>query len=186
VMQLQGAEQELAENPRAARVRIGTAIATAREGLAEARRTLWALRPDLLRGEPFHRTMERIMKDWAESSGVTTHPRVTGPVCALSRDMEQMLLRCLQEALANVQKHARAGSVTVTLSYMDDELMLDIRDDGRGFDAGMRAPGFGLHGMKERAEALGGRLDIESAPGEGTTIAIQVPLCPPADAGGKA
>jgi signal transduction histidine kinase len=186
VLQLQGAEQELAEDPRAARARISTAIATAREGLAEARRTLWALRPDLLSGEPFHRTVERVMKDWAESSGVPAHSRVTGPVRALSRDVEQMLLRCLQEALANVQKHARAGSVTVTLSYMDNELMLDIRDDGRGFDITKRAPGFGLQGMKERAEALGGRLDMESAPGEGTTIAVQVPLGPPAAAGGIA
>ena len=186
VLQLQSVEHELTTDPPAARARVNTAIAIAREGLSEARRVLWALRPDLLQNEPLHRGVERVVKDWAERSGVTVQSHVTGPVRALSFDMEQTLLRCLQEALANVQKHAKAGTVTVTLSYMGNELFLDIRDDGRGFDASARAPGFGLRGMKERVEAAGGHLDIESALGEGTTVAVQVPLDLPAGREGKA
>jgi signal transduction histidine kinase len=186
VLQLQSAEQELAADPPAARARLNTAIATAREGLSEARRVLWALRPDLLQNEPFHRSVERVAKDWAESSGVTAQLHVTGPVRAVSSDIEQTLLRCLQEALANVQKHAKAEAVTITMSFMGNELFMDIQDDGRGFDVSARAPGFGLHGMRERVEAAGGRLDIESAPGEGTTVAVQVPLGSPTGREGKA
>ena len=186
VLQLQSAEHELSADPPAARARMSMAIAMAREGLSEARRVLWALRPDLLQNDPFHRAVERVVKDWAERSGVSAQTHVTGPVREASSDVEQTLLRCLQEALANVQKHAKAGAVTATLSYMGNELFLDIQDDGRGFDATAHPPGFGLHGMKERVEAAGGRLDIESAPGEGTTIAVKVPIDPPAGHEGRA
>ena len=176
VLQLQSAEAELDADPAAVRARIATALATAREGLSEARRVLWALRPDLLEDEPVHRAVERTVKEWSERSGVAAQSHLSGPVGALAADAEQTLLRCLQEALVNIHKHARAGSVTVTLSYIGDDVILDIQDDGRGFDPTASAPGFGLHGMRERVESAGGHLNIESARGEGTTVAIQLPL----------
>ena len=78
-------------------------------------------------------------------------------------------------------RHAKAGRVAVTLSYMDGETTLDVRDDGTGFDhppadGPGAAGGLGLRGMRERVEALGGRLAVESAPGRGTTIAVTVPV----------
>jgi hypothetical protein len=90
--------------------------------------------------------------------------------------------------LANVRRHAAARAVTLTLTYMDDEVVLDTQDDGVGFDtAALRtarpphangdgtAGGYGLTGMRERAAALGGRVDVESAPGQGTTVAVALP-----------
>jgi DNA-binding NarL/FixJ family response regulator len=94
---------------------------------------------------------------------------VTGTPRPLSADAEVTLLRVTQEALANVTRHAHAGRVAVTLSYMDDEAALDVRDDGSGFAPGADGAGsnggLGLRGMRERVEALGGRLAVESAPG---------------------
>jgi signal transduction histidine kinase len=78
-----------------------------------------------------------------------------------------------------VTRHAKAGRVAVTLSYMDGETTLDVRDDGTGFDPPPgpgAAGGLGLRGMRERVEALGGRLAVETAPGRGTTIAVTVPI----------
>ena len=89
-----------------------------------------------------------------------------------------------QEALTNVRKHARANRAALTLSYMNDRVALDARDDGAGFDLGKtdnasgstRAGGFGLETMRERIERLGGTLSIESALGEGTTLVAELPL----------
>jgi signal transduction histidine kinase len=111
---------------------------------------------------------------------VTASTTVTGTPRSLSPDAEVTLLRVTQEALANVSKHAQAGRVALTLSYMDGEAALDVRDDGAGFAPGVDGSGpnggLGLRGMRERVEALGGRLAVESTPGGGTTVAATVPL----------
>jgi signal transduction histidine kinase len=93
------------------------------------------------------------------------------------------LLRVAQEALANVRKHADAHRVQLTLSYLDDATLLDIRDDGTGFDPATPArngsvAGFGLAGMRERLAAHGGTLTIETAPGQGTSVAAALPRGP--------
>ena len=96
-------------------------------------------------------------------------------------EIDVTLLRALQEALTNVRKHAQADQVTVTLSYMDDLVVLDVQDDGAGFEqtqvpsTAQSAGGFGLTAMRERVQQLGGSLLVESAPGEGTTLAIEIP-----------
>ena len=96
----------------------------------------------------------------------------------LHPDVETALLRAAEEALANVAKHARATRVTLTLSWLDDVVSLDVDDDGVGF-TGVPRPreqgGFGLAGLRERLTAVGGHLEVESAPGEGTTVVAQVP-----------
>jgi signal transduction histidine kinase len=116
----------------------------------------------------------------AEETGMDATATVTGTPRPLSADAEVTLLRVTQEALANVARHANAGRVAVTLSYMDGEAALDVRDDGAGFAPAADGPGpgggLGLRGMRERVEALGGRLAVESAPGRGTTIAVTVPV----------
>ena len=91
------------------------------------------------------------------------------------------LLRIAQEALANTAKHAGATRAGVTLSYMGDEVTLDVRDDGRGFDPVAVVPrsrtgGFGLAGMRARAERVAGAVAVESEPGQGTAISARVPL----------
>jgi len=93
------------------------------------------------------------------------------------------LLRAMQEALANIHKHARAQQASITLSYMDTQVALDIHDDGNGFDPDdiVRPPaqaggGFGLRAMRERVAQFEGEVIVESAPGQGTTLAIQIPI----------
>ncbi|CAM5344168.1 Putative two-component system sensor kinase OS=Streptomyces glaucescens OX=1907 GN=SGLAU_31695 PE=4 SV=1 [Streptomyces glaucescens] len=95
--------------------------------------------------------------------------------------MAATLLRIAQEALANTERHSGAARAGVTLSYMGDEITLDVRDDGHGFDpaavpARGRSGGFGLAGMRVRAERLAGRLTLEAEPGHGTAISARVPL----------
>jgi signal transduction histidine kinase len=100
----------------------------------------------------------------------------------LSDEVHICLYRLLQEALTNVAKHACAGQVNVVLCTDDREMCLSVEDDGRGFDCGARlssrgcSTGIGLLGMQERIESLGGQLDIESHPGQGTRLVAHIPL----------
>jgi signal transduction histidine kinase len=90
--------------------------------------------------------------------------------------VEQELYRVAQEALNNVLKHAHASRATVRLETCADRAVLEVTDDGVGFEAGLRGgDGYGLPGMRERAERLGGTLTVESAPGAGTRVRVEVP-----------
>jgi PAS domain S-box-containing protein len=86
------------------------------------------------------------------------------------------LLRILQEALANVRRHSAARSVEVRLWTDDEAVLLEVADDGRGFDPGTASAGVGLSAMRERVEELGGEIEVSSRPGEGTKVAVRVPL----------
>jgi signal transduction histidine kinase len=87
-----------------------------------------------------------------------------------------MLLRVGQEALANVRQHARAQQVQVSLRYGDGQVGLEVTDDGVGFDPGQPGCGYGLPGMRARVDEAGGRLEVRSSPGRGTTVSVVVPV----------
>jgi signal transduction histidine kinase len=114
---------------------------------------------------------------------VVSTVETTGEPRPLLAELEMTLFRVAQEALANVGKHAGASKVGLTLSYMEDTVLLDVRDDGAGFAAGpggadgRRGPGqgFGLDTMRQRLRRVAGSLEIESAPGEGTAVNARVP-----------
>ena len=183
VLLLEAAQESLALG-RPVERHIAQALRSARDNLAESRRVVWALRPRPLASQPLPQALEELTGRLGEETGLRAETVVTGTARHLPAHVEEALLRIVQEALANVRKHAAASRVTVTLSYLDDVAMLDVHDDGIGFDhaatvAGAGA-GLGLHAMAERVAALGGSLAVESAPGEGTTIAVEVPA-PPAD-----
>ena len=183
VLLLEAAQESLALG-RPVERHIAQALRSARDNLAESRRVVWALRPRPLASQPLPQALEELTGRLGEETGLRAETVVTGTARHLPAHVEEALLRIVQEALANVRKHAAASRVTVTLSYLDDVAMLDVHDDGIGFDhaatvAGT-AGGLGLHAMAERVAALGGSLAVESAPGEGTTIAVEVPA-PPAD-----
>jgi signal transduction histidine kinase len=114
----------------------------------------------------------------------------TGTPRMMRPEIEVALLRTAQEALANVAKHAHATRVGLTLSYMEDLVTLDVRDDGVGFvtvnGSGPRRPrddqgGFGLPGMRQRVEGVAGTLEIESEPDGGTAICAAIPAAPLGD-----
>ena len=90
--------------------------------------------------------------------------------------MSVELLRVLQEALTNARRHSRATSVEVSLRTEGDAVLAGVTDDGRGFDSAPARPGVGLSAMRERVEALGGEIEVKSGPGEGTEVALRVPL----------
>ncbi|MGP3956071.1 sensor histidine kinase [Nonomuraea sp. 3N208] len=150
----------------------------ARRGLAEARRSVQALRPEPLEHARLPEALGRMAASWSRVSGVHLAYEVTGTPVALSADVETTLFRVAQEALANVAKHANASRAALTLSYIDELLLLDIRDDGAGFAPQKPADGFGLDGMRQRVRGVGGTLEIESEPGHGTAIAAAVPAIP--------
>jgi signal transduction histidine kinase len=139
----------------------------ARESLREARRSVRALAPTHLEDDTLPEALKKITGDGVDLT-------VTGTVEPLHGELEATLLRIAQEALANATRHAHADRIGVTLSYMDDEVTLDVRDDGRGFTG--PSSGFGLIGMRERAERVAGSLEVESEPGRGTAVSARVPL----------
>ena len=185
ITQLQAAEQA-SQDPPERRRHFDAAVTLARESLTEARRSVHALRPEALEQARLGEALTGVARRWTERSGVPAQVTITGTVRPLPPEAESALLRTAQEALANVAKHAAATRVGVTLSYMDDEVVLDVRDDGRGFQP-ERAPGapepsagFGLVAMRQRIEGARGTLHVESEPGQGTAISARVPAGPPA------
>jgi signal transduction histidine kinase len=159
------------------------ARALARDSLAEARRSVQALRPIPLEESRLPDAIGQAARDWSTTSGVPVTVTVTGDPVPLLADLEITLFRVATEALANVAKYARAGRVGLTLSYMDDVVALDVRDDGVGFPAAEvlatgytgDGHGYGLPAMRRRLQRMAGALVIESAPGEGTTVNATVP-----------
>ncbi|HEX4817657.1 MAG TPA: sensor histidine kinase [Nonomuraea sp.] len=162
----------------ARRRHLGQAADLARRGLAEARRSVSALRPEPLEHSRLPEALGRLAESWSRAAGVDLAYEVTGTPVALSADVETTVFRVAQEALANVARHASAARAALTLSYTDELLLLDVRDDGHGFDPQAPADGFGLDGMRQRVRGVGGTLDVESAPGHGTAVAAAVPAIP--------
>ncbi|MEV4084447.1 sensor histidine kinase [Nonomuraea fuscirosea] len=160
-----------------ARERLETVRALAKESLTEARRSVQALRPAPLEEAQLGAALSGIAERWSRVSGVPASVSVTGEPLPLHGEVESTLLRVAQEALANVAKHASAGRVGLTLSYMEDVVALDVRDDGAGFTPGA-SDGFGLVGMRQRVTRLAGTFELETAPGQGTGISATVPAIP--------
>ncbi|WP_062213592.1 sensor histidine kinase [Streptomyces sp. NBRC 109706] len=165
--------------------RIERAAALARDALAEARRSVHDLGPVALDQDPLPSALAKTTAEWSREAGVPAAFSVTGPAEPLHPEVAATLLRIAQEALTNVERHAGASRVGVTLSYMDDEVSLDVRDDGRGFvppspaaESAGQVPGhgFGLHGMRSRAARLAGAVAVETEPGGGTAVSARVPL----------
>ncbi|MFF8766863.1 sensor histidine kinase [Nocardiopsis dassonvillei] len=176
VTQIQAA-QRVWEDPGAARPHADRALGLARESLAEARRSVQALRPGQLAESQLPEALGELTRRWAEEHGVRPDLDVTGERVALSPAIEVVLFRVAQEALTNVARHADASRVGVTLSYSDDVVLLDVRDDGRGI-TGHNQHGFGLSSMRQRVRGIGGALEIESGEGEGTALSATVPAIP--------
>jgi signal transduction histidine kinase len=149
-----------------------------REGLADARQSIWALRTE----DAGETTLPVKLRRMVEAAGGDTlHARcsVFGAYRPLPAETEQELLRVAQEAIHNVKKHAAATELAVRLEYGPATIILQVQDNGRGGVVDMpdgRAAGhFGLTGMRERAAAVGGTLEVTSAAGDGTTIRLEAP-----------
>ena len=154
---------------------------TARDNLTAARQMTWALRPDLQEGMPLVDALTKLGRRWSDANNIPVNISSSGDARQLHPDIETALLRTAREALNNIQKHAQATQVTITLTYMDLLIALDVQDNGNGFDVetGSRSDsdgGFGLRSIEEQVKQLGGELTVESNAGKGTTIAVSLPI----------
>jgi len=154
--------------------------ALAAEGLSDARRIVNDLMPAELEQTALGDALERMLGRLSEETGITATLQADD-LPGIGLDAEVALLRTAQSALANVRSHSGAARVVVTLADAGDAVRLDIVDDGRGFDptgldSGETGGGYGLRAMSARLRELGGGLDVESAPGDGTALSAYVPL----------
>jgi signal transduction histidine kinase len=201
ITQLQAAEHAC-DDPTGWRRHFAAATGLARESLSEARRSVHELRPEPLETARLSEALADVAGRWSALHGISVQVTTTGTPRPIRPEGEFALLRTAQEALANVARHAQATRAGVTLSYMEHQVALDVRDDGKGFHAaqlgsgaaGSRVTangdggtprssaggsdaggGFGLVAMRQRIESLSGTLQVESEPGGGTGISACIP-----------
>ncbi|WP_222850281.1 sensor histidine kinase [Allosaccharopolyspora coralli] len=181
VLLLRSAQASLPEDPERVAGRISEAQETAADGLAEARRFVRDLAPPSLSAGTLPEALGRLCERTERESGIRCSLRIDGDVSGMSSGFEVALLRAAQASLANVVQHSGAENSVVTLGFLDDEVTLDIYDDGVGFDrdtleSRSDGSGYGLTALRERITALSGTLEVESSAGEGTVIGIRLPL----------
>ncbi len=163
----------------AIRRHLDQARATARSGLDQARRVVHDLRPAQLEHQTLHDAVRRSALRWGEETGIEVTTEITGDPVPQPLEDEVTVLRVTQEALSNVRTHAKATVVQVTLSYLDDVVILDVHDNGIGLADSQNSPlsgGFGLESIRQRVAQRGGVVTLESDPGDGTTLAVAIPL----------
>ncbi|PYI72590.1 MAG: hypothetical protein DMF08_05810 [Verrucomicrobia bacterium] len=147
----------------------------ARQSLNEARRSVHALRPQALQRGNFWEALKGIVKNTTAGTALHTTFNLRGKLRNLPQYWQENLLHIGQEALTNSLKYAHPRNFETRLIFNTKELRLELRDDGDGFKVKARRDGFGLAGMRERVQQMGGNLTISSARGKGTKIAVTVP-----------
>ena len=149
------------------------------EAVRELRDFAKALRPTALDDLGVVTSIRRLLTDCTERTGVQAKLKLVGKELRLSRDIELGMFRIVQEALWNMERHSRATKVAVTITFGQYEVRVDIKDNGLGFDIPLNlgtSGHLGLLGMRERAELLGGKWDIQSSPGKGAIATVSIPL----------
>jgi PAS domain S-box-containing protein len=175
--QVGAANQVLADDVEATQAHLDLIKELARTGLTEARRSVVALRPQLLEEGSLESALRRLVSQLRTAAmDATLYYEIKGAVYSLPTEVESNLLRIGQEALTNAIRHANADEIRVELIYESDQVCLRVRDNGQGFGVGSipSSEGFGLLGMSERAERVGAQLTIRSQPGQGTEMIVTV------------
>ncbi|MGI6206572.1 MAG: ATP-binding protein [Anaerolineae bacterium] len=181
-MQLAAAQALLESDPQAASARLEEAARLTQQAQRELTGLVRQLRPAALEGRSLAQALREHIPSWSGQTGVQVRLQVHGER-PLPVDVEHALFRVAQEALSNVARHSEAGSASVTLEWQEDGFSVSVSDDGKGFDPTTTGPGLGLKSMRERVEALGGRMEVRSAPGHGTTLTFRFPERATGDSG---
>jgi NarL family two-component system sensor histidine kinase LiaS len=180
--QIAAARALIEKDTQAAEAHLRQAEELARQAQRELNVLIQEMRPAALEGKGLSAALRDYVGTWSQRAEIPAEVHVRGER-EVPLEVEQALFRVAQEALANVARHSSAGNVEVDLIYTADSLTLRVADDGRGFDpAKVPGDGFGLQSMHERLERLGGRVEVESAPGKGTIITCVSPLESPSGA----
>jgi signal transduction histidine kinase len=183
VMRVQAAVKEAP--PGALRARLEETQALAVHTLDEVHRQIRGLRPSVLDDLGLQSAIRWCAETSLEQRGIAVRAEFSGLAGRLPAHLETVVFRVAQEAMTNIARHAHADSVLIQAAVKDAELTLEIEDDGRGFVPGALAVpgsegrGWGLLGMRERVEMLGGTLRLDSAPGQGTHLSLTLPLSQP-------
>ncbi len=186
IMQLEAVKDAVAKNNLAeATERVERAGDLARVGLGEARRSVLALRPRSLQDTSLCMALDDLLKRMTDGSGLQAEFHLEGDEPAMPAEWEEGLLRIAQESLTNRIKHAKAKNFRATLTIGATEFQFRLVDDGSGFDMHEEHEGFGLLGMKERIDQMGGQFILRSVPGQGTEIQIILNHPPKPDSGGE-
>jgi two-component system NarL family sensor kinase len=176
-LQLESADALLDAGSERAHEPLRRALSLTRSNLEEARRSVLDLRASPLEGRPLSEAINALVERWEAETGIAVRYRAVNGSRPLPPSVEAALYRICQEALTNVARHAGAERAAVRLVATPDRVRLVVEDDGRGFDASeVPEDRHGIVGMRERAEVLGGTLEVRSGPGEGTRIEATVPL----------
>ncbi|BAY23936.1 serine/threonine protein kinase and signal transduction histidine kinase with GAF and PAS/PAC sensor [Calothrix sp. NIES-2100] len=176
IVHLDAASQRLILDPDAAQSHLKTGRILARSGLTDARRSVEALRPQILEEGDLHSALDRLASQMFSHTSVHVVCEVIGKPYTLLKEVESNLLRIGQEGLTNAFKYANASEIRVELRYESSQVVLQIKDNGQGFESQSLSVsrGFGLLGMSERAQRIGGELTIVSHLGQGTEIVVRV------------
>jgi signal transduction histidine kinase len=154
-----------------------------RSTVDEARMAIWNLRHGADRSQSLAQAVSRLVERVGAETGIAVRFESTGSPLALDVEVEQSLMMLIREALQNAARHANPNNLLVRLDFDRRRLGAEIEDDGRGFDAsvGQSPDGqhYGLIGMQERVERLGGEFTLESAPGKGTKVRLSIPVDKP-------
>jgi signal transduction histidine kinase len=176
------AQKALDKDPEKARQRLAELSALARETQEEVRRFSRALRPLYLEDLGFVPALEMLAQEVERQHGLAVSVQTEGVLRRLAPDLELAAYRIAQEGLSNVVRHAQAKTACLNVTFAEAELILRIKDDGRGFEPPLNpaelahSGHFGLMGIRERALLFGGRLEVRSRPGTGTTLTVFLPL----------
>lgn len=182
-MQLDLATDCFQKAPRVAHQALETARDMSRHSMVEARRSVWDLRCQLLQDGDLVSALKQIVEPLVPRGQTNVQFRIQGSPARLPGSVEMNLLRIGQEAVANALKHGQAQTVSVELQYAAASVRLTVTDDGQGFAADQSSPAghFGLLDMRERAQSMGNALRVESEPGGGTRITVEVPMVRPTE-----
>ena len=176
IVQLEAVEDAIACCRRKeANAHLQRASELARRSLNEARRSVHALRPEALQGGNFWEALKGLIKNTTAGTALHTTFNLQGKMRHLPLVWQENLLHIGQEALTNALKYAHPRNFETRLTFNKKEVRLELRDDGDGFKIKERHDGFGLTGMRERADQMGGKLKITSARGKGTKVVVSLP-----------
>jgi signal transduction histidine kinase len=176
---LEAVATKLTQSPAQAQEHLNVALSMVRHSLAEARRSVMNLRSTALEGGGLPGALAETARQLVADKPIELTVQTTGESRSLGTDLEENLLRFGQEAITNAVKHAQASRIQIEIAYRDGKVLVSVRDNGRGFDPQsaelVNGAHFGLLGMRERAKQMDGQLRIQSAPGTGTEVTVEVP-----------